>query len=103
MNMSELTVAVLQIELNGADGFGSAATYLGDSVFEPIRQFDPGTMLGTGDRIADRLAHRFQQSRDVKPSPPGFDIDLKIDRHEQRWELIRRHGAQYPPDGGHLF
>src|SRR6516162_894951 len=60
-------------------------------------------MLSPGDRVADRFARRCHQARDIQPRPPGFDIDLEVDRQKQRGQLVRRHGREHPPNGRHVL
>ena len=56
MEVSELRVAGLQIEYHVALGLGCAAADLGNLVLEPMRQIDALPVLGSRDRVLDRLA-----------------------------------------------
>ena len=59
-------------------------------------------MLGPGHRIADRLADCLDDPGDPETPAPGLDIDLELDRPEQRLQLRRAHSRVHPPHGGHL-
>src|SRR5438270_13947086 len=62
MKMGELSIAVFQIQLDGPGGLCGATADFRDAELEAVRQFDAHAVLGPGDRIADRLTDRLQQS-----------------------------------------
>src|SRR5215469_2786018 len=60
-------------------------------------------MLGTGNRITDRLTDRLHKTGDCEPATAGIDVDFQLDRQEQWVELVRRHGGKHPPPRRHLL
>ena len=86
MEMGKLAIGLFETgESDSGGGFGGRAADLSKTVFEPFRHVDAHTVLGTGHRVSDRLTDRFDDSAHAEVATPGLDIDVELDRPEQRF------------------
>src|SRR5437868_3467504 len=104
MNMGELTVGTLQIiKRDGTCGASGGAADLRDAELETGGEIDAHPVFGAGYRVADRLANRLDNPGHLEMAAPCFDVDLELNRPEQRFQLVWRHGRIHPPHGRHVI
>src|SRR4051812_14218425 len=93
----ELTIGVVELERDGAGGFGAGAPDLGELELDAIGDVNPDTVLVTCCRAHDRSPARLEHALDGDPCPPTLDIHLELNRREDRLLDAARHGAEHPP------
>ena len=101
MKISELAVAILQIQLDRTNTSSRSAADLHDPELETIGQVDAEPMFGAYHGVANGFARHLEKARYLKMRQTRLDIDLKRDRLEQRLLFGRAHRAEDPPDRGH--
>src|SRR5689334_7927752 len=99
MQICELAVGTLHIKWNGTLGLGIRAPNLRDTKLEPaFWQFDADPMRGSSHRIPDRLPFDLQEAGYIDRRGTSLYVDIQVDRAEDRWQLVRTHGIENPPD-----
>ena len=84
VEMRKLPVAVRQFELNFPLRRARTAAHLGKLVLEAMGNIDSGPVLGTADRILNRLATRVRDPGNNESSAPCPHIDVEFYRRKNR-------------------
>src|SRR3954447_26135775 len=93
----ELAVGVLNLERDRPRRFCRGATNLGQLELYPMRNVDAHPMLLTSRRAHDWSPVRLKHTRDHDPRSTPLDVDLELNRPEQRRVNRARHGVEHPP------
>jgi hypothetical protein len=75
----ELTIAVLEVELDLHPRCGVAVAHLGVRVFEATRKADAGPRRTAIKRADDGSADGLDQVPDLYLRRPGLDVDRKVE------------------------
>src|SRR3954468_24464971 len=93
----ELAVGVLKLERDRSRRFCRGAANLGQLALDPVGNVDPHPMLLTGRGAHDRSPARLKHTRDHDPRSTPLDVDLELNRPEQRRGKPFRNGVEHPP------
>ena len=84
VQVSELTVAVFQLQLDLALCGAGAASDFRDFVFKSVRDVDAGTVVGSGEGVLDRLTNGFSDAWDDEPTAARFKRPRRT-RWARKW------------------
>jgi len=86
----KLPVAAGHLHLDPGGCPRSAGSHFGHSVFEPVRQINPRSVLPSGVGVDNRRSLGLHQSGDIQPCNTGLDINPKLDGRVKSVQYLRR-------------
>src|SRR5262245_40222581 len=98
MNLGELAVRVDKLQSDRPRRLGPAASDFGKRVFETVDHVDAHAVLRPGHRIEDRFATAFGQAGHDQASLSPSDVELKLERSEDRIVQFVQRGREYVED-----
>ena len=84
INFRELSVGIGELKLDRLRSLRPAAPDFGKLIFEAIGHIDANPVRRSRHWIKDRLAAAFRNAWHNQPSFPLCNVDLKLDRGEDR-------------------
>src|SRR5690242_9483028 len=94
MQLGELAIGIGEIKRYGALRLRPTAAHFCAQVFEPVRQVDSATEFLAGDRIDDRFAPLFDQTRYRQPCAAPLHVDREVDVGENGRMYGRESGGE---------